>query len=407
MKTEQSKQRLTLTRPVAFWAVAGILALMLFASSAPSPLYVVYQAEWHFSAVTLTSVFAVYAVALLATLIFAGSISDSIGRRPALISALAIELFSMLAFAAAHDVVWLFAARILQGIATGIAMGTISAALLDLQPAGNDRLGAILGVAAPLSGLAAGALATGVLVQYGPSPTHFVYWLLIAGFAASLGVATLLPETSGGRRGWLRQLRPRMSIPAELRVPFLASIPCMVAAWALGGLVLSLGPSLAVGVLGNDNHLAGALPIFILAGVSAVASIRFRDLHARTTARYGLAALIGGVAVALIALGAGSTGLFLAGAAIAGLGFGPAFGGAFRALTSQAPQGERAAFVSAILTVAYLAFSLPAVAAGAAVTQLGLHETANIYGLTLIALAAIALALSRELQDPQATLAPA
>ena len=77
----------------------------------------------------------------------------------------------------------------------------------------------------------------------------------------------------------------------------------MVAAWALGGLVLSLGPSLAVGVLGNDNHLAGGLPIFIIAGVSAVASVRFRDLHARTTARGGLAALIAGVAVVLIALG--------------------------------------------------------------------------------------------------------
>ena len=49
MKMEQSKQRLTLTRPVAFWGVAAILSLMLFASSAPSPLYVVYQAEWDFS----------------------------------------------------------------------------------------------------------------------------------------------------------------------------------------------------------------------------------------------------------------------------------------------------------------------------------------------------------------------
>ncbi len=403
----KARQSPRLSRGVSFWAVAGILALMLFASSAPSPLYVVYQSEWHFSAITLTSVFAVYALALLVTLVVAGSVSDSVGRRPALIAALAIELFSMLAFAGAHDVAWLFAARILQGVATGIAMGTISAALLDLQPPGSDRLGAVLGVAAPLTGLATGALMTGILVEYGPSPTHLVYWLLVAGFVASIGVAALLPETAGNGRAWVRELRPRVSIPAELRMPFLATIPCMVAAWALGGLVLSLGPSLAVGVLGNDNHLAGSLPIFILAGVSAVASVRFRDAHARTTARGGLAALIGGVAIALLALGAGSTALFLAGAAIAGLGFGPAFAGAFRALTSQAPPGERAAFVSAILTVAYLAFSLPAVAAGAAVTQLGLHETANIYGGALIALAALALVLSRELQDPQSKLAPA
>ena len=51
--------------------------------------------------------------------------------------------------------------------------------------------------------------------------------------------------------------------------------------------------------------------------------------------------------------------------------------------------------------MSYLAFSLPAVAAGAAVTQLGLHETADIYGVILIAVAAVALVLSRQLQDPQ------
>jgi predicted MFS family arabinose efflux permease len=142
-----------------------------------------------------------------------------------------------------------------------------------------------------------------------------------------------------------------------------------------------------------------------MAGISALASIRLREAHARTTARVGLAALIVGVALALAALGADSIGLFLTGAAIAGLGFGPAFAGAFRALSTQAPAAQRAAFVSSILAVAYLAFSLPAVAAGAAVTQLGLQETANVYGAVLIVLAAIALGLSRWLRDPQSSLA--
>lgn len=57
--------------------------------------------------------------------------------------------------------------------------------------------------------------------------------------------------------------------------------------------------------------------------------------------------------------------------------------------------------MSSVLVVAYLAFSVPAVLAGAVVTQLGLHETADIYGIGLIALAAVALGLARHLQDPQ------
>ena len=390
-----------LGRRPAFWLLALTLGLLLFASSAPSPLYVVYQSSWGFSAITLTSVFAVYALALLATLIAAGSLSDHVGRRPALLLALAIEMVGMLLFAEAQDVEWLFAARILQGVATGIAMGAISAALLDLQPRDNPRLGALMGVAAPLSGLAAGALVSGFLVQYAPEPTRLVYWLLLGGFALAVGIAMTVPETVRGDGSWSHAMRPSVAVPTALRTPFMAAIPCLVATWALGGLVLSLGPSLTAGVLGDTSHVAGGLPIFVMAGISAAASVWLRDSHAQATARGGLVALIAGVGLALASLHFGSTALFLAGAAIAGLGFGPAFAGSFRALTTRAPSDQRAAFVSSVLMVAYLSFSLPAVAAGIAVTQIGLHETAKIYGLALIALAAVALVLTRELSDPQ------
>src|SRR4051794_14120238 len=133
--------RTVIGRGVAFWLLSATLGLLLFASSAPSPLYVVYQSSWGFSPIILTSVFAVYALALLATLITAGSLSDHVGRRPALLVALAIEMAGMFLFAEAQDVEWLFAARILQGVATGIAMGAISAALLDLPPEAKPRPG--------------------------------------------------------------------------------------------------------------------------------------------------------------------------------------------------------------------------------------------------------------------------
>ncbi|HTN23738.1 MAG TPA: MFS transporter [Solirubrobacteraceae bacterium] len=398
----------TLGRVPAFWLLAVILGLLLFASSAPSPLYIVYAAQFHFSSITLTSVFAVYALGLLASLVIAGSVSDHVGRRPTLLVALAIETAGMLLFAEAQGVGWLFAARGLQGIATGIAMGAISAALLDLQPPANPRLGALVGVAAPLGGLAAGALGAGLLVQYGPNPTRLIFWLLFAVFAVAIIVATAIPETvDRAGRPWAHALRPSVAVPGSMRVAFIATIPCLLASWALGGLILSLGPSLTAGVLGSTSHVAGGLPIFIMTGLSALASIWLRDTHARSTARGGLAALIAGVALALIGLEAGSLALFLLGTAAAGLGFGPAFAGAFRSLAGRAPVDQRAALVSAILVVSYLAFSLPAVAAGAAITQLGLHETADIYGIALIVIAAVALALSGQLEDPQTEAATA
>lgn len=390
-----------LGRTAAFWFLAFTLGLLLFASSAPSPLYVVYQARWGFSAITLTSVFAVYALTLLAALVVAGSVSDHVGRRPALVAGLAVEMLAMLLFAEARDVGWLFAARAVQGLATGIAMGTISAALLDLQPTRSPALGALLGAAAPLAGLSAGALATGLLVQYAPDPTRLVYWLLLGAFAVAILVVAAVPETVRRDGPWLPSLRPRIAVPVALRGDFVATIPCLVATWALGGLVLSLGASLTAGVLGDTSHVAGGLPIVVMAGVSALASVRLRNRHARSTARGGLAALMVGVAVVLLGLHQGSIAVFLVGAAVAGLGFGPAFAGAFRALSNRAPADQRAGLVSAILAVSYLAFSVPAVVAGAAVSGLGLRATANVYGIALIVLAAVALGLSHRLQDPQ------
>ena len=75
--------------PGGFWLAAGILFLFFFGAAAPAPLYGVYQAQWRFSATTLTAVFAVYALVLLVTLLVFGSSSDYLGRRRVIIVALA------------------------------------------------------------------------------------------------------------------------------------------------------------------------------------------------------------------------------------------------------------------------------------------------------------------------------
>ena len=115
------------SRPVSFWLLAVLLTFFLFAASAPSPLYAVYAAIWRFSPSTLTAIYAVYAFGALAGLLVSGRVSDSVGRRPVVTVALLIQVAAMVAFIAAQDVAWLFAARALQGLGTGVAAGAISA----------------------------------------------------------------------------------------------------------------------------------------------------------------------------------------------------------------------------------------------------------------------------------------
>lgn len=376
-------------RSQAFWTLAAILAAVLAAASAPSPLYVVYQARWGFSALTLTLVFAVYVLALLATLLCAGAISDRIGRRPAIVIGLAVQMAAMVAFILADGVGWLYAARILQGVATALATGAIGGAILDFQPE-DPRAAPLANSVAPMVGLGAGALGAGLLVQLAPHPLRLVYWVLLAVYARSIPAVLLMPETVTRRAGWWRTLVPRVGVPAGLGGTFAAVAPGLVAVWALSGLYLSLGPSLAVSLLHSRSHLLGGLVIVALTASGAIATVALRALEPRRIALRGSLALLAGVGLTLIAIRVQSTVLFFAGSAIAGLGFGPGFAGAFRTLTAAAPAGERAALIAAIYVVAYLAFSLPAIAAGAAVPHAGLRDTASVYAVAVMALAALA-----------------
>jgi uncharacterized protein (TIGR03086 family) len=81
-------QRAPLSREGGIWLLAGVFVLLFFSAATPSPLYGVYEAQWRFSATTLTAVFAVYALALLVALLVFGSVSDYLGLRPVIVASL-------------------------------------------------------------------------------------------------------------------------------------------------------------------------------------------------------------------------------------------------------------------------------------------------------------------------------
>src|SRR4051794_20946439 len=74
-----------LSRRAGFWAVAfAFLALTAFAT-APSALYGLYAQREHLAPITLTVVYAVYAVGIVSSLLLAGHRSDIYGRRAGLV----------------------------------------------------------------------------------------------------------------------------------------------------------------------------------------------------------------------------------------------------------------------------------------------------------------------------------
>jgi MFS family permease len=383
--------RRTAPRRVAFIGFSVILVVLFASSAAPSPFFVVYQAEWGFAAWLLTFAFAVYAVTLLLALLTVGSLSDHIGRRPVLIGALILQVVAMVLFAFAPNIETVVLARALQGVATGAATGAFSAALTDLAPAHNRALGASMSGLASVGGLAVGAIFAGVAIQTEAEPIASTFLVLAAIFVAALAFVIVAPETISPRAGALRSLVPRVAVPRHARAEFFSAIPVILAGWMTGGLFLGLVPQILRDVFQLSSGLFSGGAIAVLSLVGAVSIHLSRRMAARPVVVAGALALLLGVGAIATSFLLGSVALLAVGTTVTGVGFGIAFAGELRLIAPLAESHQRGEMFAAIYVVAYLSLGVPAIVAGAVASVFGLVPTA--VGYTLIAVLSAAVGI--------------
>src|ERR1700722_3018702 len=283
--------RLRLSGRPAVFVLASLIVALLASSAAPTPLYAIYQARWHFTPITTTVVFGVYALAVLTALLTLGKLSDHLGRRPVLLTALAVHAGSLVIFATATGVPALLSARVVQGLSTGAALGAIGAAMLDM----DRELGTFANAVAPGLGSATGAIASALAVRFLPDPTHLIYLALIGVLALQAIAIAAMRETVSPAPGALASLRPEITLPRALRAPVLTAVPVLFAVWALAGLYGALGPALVHTLTGSGNVVLGALSLFVLAASAVVATVALRRAAARTVMVFGIVTLITGV----------------------------------------------------------------------------------------------------------------
>jgi MFS family permease len=373
----------------AFYLVASITLAFLAGSSAPTPLYALYQSEWGFSSTMLTLVFGIYALAVLASLLVFGRLSDHVGRRPVLIVAALAQAGAMLLFATAHGLDDLLIARVIQGLSAGAALAAVGAGLLDL----DKTRGAVANAVAPMLGTGLGGVIAGLMVTFLPFPMHLVYVVLGVVFVAQAIGVFFIDESATIRPGAIGSLRPTIHVPAHVRGAMLVAVPVLIAVWALGGFYASLGPVLVKTLAGSRSVLLGGVALFVLAGTGALAVALLQKHDARSMLHIGMVALIAGVAVVLGAVTLHALVLFLAGSAVAGIGFGAGFQGALRSVISRIEPHERAGVLSVLFVVSYLSLGVPAIAAG---YRLSHHygdivQISHELGITVVALAVLAL----------------
>jgi MFS family permease len=355
-------------RPAAFWLLAYLFGVVMLGNTLLTPLYVLYQKQFHFSSGIVTLVFAANAAAILAALLLAGRASDQVGRRPVLAASLGFGALSTVVFILAPSLGWLFIGRLLVGLSAGLVAGTATAALTESAP--NARRSSRVATVANMGGLGLGPLIAGLFVEYGPNPTVLVFEVYLAILALAAVALLFVPETVIERKALSLGFHG-FGIPETGRSEYLAAGLAGFAAFSLLGMFTALAPSFLGQVLHEGNHAVEGAVVFALYASAAAIQLLAARFDSRPVILFGLATFLVALALIVDGLSAASLVLFVAGTIVGGVGVGGVFLGSLSTANRLAPAGERAQVVSTFFVFCYIGLAIPVIGVGFASVQVG------------------------------------
>ncbi|WP_328465433.1 MFS transporter [Streptomyces sp. NBC_00448] len=359
---------------VGFWLIAAVFLTSMAFSTVPTPLYPLYQRRDGFSTFTITVVFAVYAVGVVASLMLAGHISDWVGRKRVLIPALALEAVAAVLFLSWPALPGLVVARFVTGLGVGMITATATAHLHELHTAGRPGAGRgrfeVISTAANIGGLGVGPLVAGFLAQFVTEPLRTPYLvfaiLLLLGIAA-VAAAPETVEELPRRPAWRPQT---VSVPSGGRTGYLASVVSAFSAFAAFGMLSSLAPAFVAGPLHHPSRLLAGVVVFMVFGTAALAQSATTRMTAGTRLAVGLLGEAAGLVVLAAGMERADLAAFLVGGALAGAGAGVLFKSAIGTVIAEAAPAQRGSALAGLFLIAYLGLIVPVVGLGVATRSL-------------------------------------
>lgn len=385
---QEAKPVITSPARHGFALLTYALTVVMLGATLPTPMYELYGERMQFSVLTTTVIFAIYAISVLAALLFLGRWSDVIGRRPMLLAGAGLAIASSVVFLFADSVPILLVGRVLSGLSAGIFTGTATAAIIEAaSPAWRPRAAAVATVA-NLGGLGLGPLVAGILVQYAPSPLDLSFAIHAVLVVGAVVAVVLAPETSQ-RQGRLGI--QRLSVPPQTRAVFVVAATAAFAAFAVNALFASVVPSFVSELMGVHNHaVAGAVAGLMVLSAAATQPASLLVPPRRAVA-VGSAILVVAMVMLSVALGFSSLWGLIVAAVVAGIGQGLSFGRGLAAISECTPPERRAEVSSTYFLVAYVALSLPVIGFGAAAQHWGLQLTGEVFAGVVGVLAVVCL----------------
>ncbi|WP_454878458.1 MFS transporter [Serratia inhibens] len=363
------------------------LALMsaLLNSSAPTPLYPLYQHELGLSSVSLTIIYGAYAAGVLISLFGVGNMAGKVkDLRSMIVPALLVVLAGALLFSMADSFLMMFMARLLAGIGTGALTGAANIALVRFGPKDGGKNAALIATLSFTLGLALGPIFSGVALQTGFHTTSLPFIIIMAVAAvAALGVMLKWPSevvavpVSGAP---VAAAAEKSSLGDGLRATggkFFLCAGALFICWAVAASILAIGPSVSEKLLGMHSRGVYGYVIAVYLVIAGISQILSRRINARHSLMFGCLAQALSVVVFAEAIQIHSLGLAAAGMVIAGYAYGAIFVGSATLVNLISPKASHARLISLFYVIAYIANWVP-ILLGVVIDHASLHLAVNL-----------------------------
>jgi predicted MFS family arabinose efflux permease len=356
-----------------FWTVGFAFLIVMAVATLPSPLYGLYRVRDHLSALTITIVYAIWAGGTIATLLAERSIVARLGRRGAMLAAVATMMAAATVLAAWKELPGLLVGRLLTGVSVGLAAGTAIVYLIELRtradPSASILRARTIGTSINVGALGLGPLIAGVLAQWAKWPLTLSYLVFIALGAVTLIALATVPETvAPSKADTSSGPRTRARRSATLPVPAAAAT---AAAFGANGLFAGLSGLFLSTTLHHPSHALAGTTLFIVFVSGVVSQVATGQWAAPRVLALGTLSMLAGLVLLVVSvrLSTPSLALFLISGALIGAGAGAVFKGTTGIVLEASAPPDRVAMTSALLIALFVGLSVPVIGAGIALSD--------------------------------------
>lgn len=383
-----------------FVLVACALAAGTMGATMASPLYPIYENAWSLRHSSITVIYVVYMIGVLAAFLFLGRLADEVGPIAVLKVACVLLLVGLLLSSVAPGVAVLGAGRVLIGLASGMITSAATLGLLLLEPVRN-RHAALVASVTTMAGFGLGPLVCGFIAQFAPAPLITPYLAIAMPVAAVLaGLCGLHMAHSPVERSKL-SFKPHLGLPQRVVRPgfFVASL-AVFSAYALFSLLASLAPSFIAGLIPWHGPAVSGASVAAVLLCSALVQLPARRLSLRFCLPLALFIMAAGVVLLALALKLASGTLFAVADITIGIGHGLSFMAGLGLLNRTSQEDQRSGILATFLIIAYLGTIIPVLAVGFLADFVGLIPAVSGFCLFFAVLCLVLLPIARVTLHP-------